>query len=98
MDITNEEFEQLISLSKLEVNENEKIELIDDINKMVKSFEIIKEVNTEGVNEMINVHQSSNVFRDDLITNDDSLKNQEMLLKNASNKKDGFIIVPKMLE
>ena len=37
-----------------------------------------------------------NVFRDDVITNDDGEKNQDMLLENAPNKKDGFIVVPKM--
>lgn len=98
MDITNKEIEQLAALSKLEIHESEKDELIDDVNKMVKSFKIIKEADTDGVKEMINVYQSSNVFRDDLITNDNNEKNQEMLLKNASNKMDGFIIVPKMFE
>lgn len=98
MNITNKEIEQLAALSKLEIHESEKDELIDDVNKMVKSFKIIKEADTDGVKEMINVYQSSNVFRDDLITNDNNEKNQEMLLKNASNKMDGFIIVPKMFE
>lgn len=98
MDITNKEIEQLAALSKLEIDESEKNELTDDVDKMVKSFNIIKKVDTEGVKEMINVHQFSNVFRDDLITNDNNEKNQEMLLKNASNKMDGFIIVPKMFE
>lgn len=98
MDITNKEIEQLAALSKFEIYESEKDELIDDVNKMVKSFKIIKEADTDGVKEMINVYQSSNVFRDDLITNDNNEKNQEMLLKNASNKMDGFIIVPKMFE
>ena len=98
MDITNKEVEQLAALSKLEIYEEEKQELTADIDKMVKSFKIVKEADTEDVEEMINVHQSSNVFRDDIITNDNNEKNQEMLLKNAPNKMDGFIIVPKMFE
>lgn len=98
MDITNKEVEQLAALSKLEIYEEEKQELTADIDKMVKTFKIVKEADTEDVEEMINVHQSSNVFRDDIITNDNNEKNQEMLLKNAPNKMDGFIIVPKMFE
>ncbi len=96
MDITNKEVEQLAALSKLEICEEEKHELVSDIDEMVKSFKVIKEADTEDIEEMINVHQFSNVFRDDVITNDDGKKNQDMLLENAPNKKDGFIIVPKM--
>ncbi len=96
MDINNKEVEQLATLSKLEIYEEEKQELTADINEMVKSFKIVKEADTEDIEEMINVHQYSNVFRDDIITNDQSKKNQDMLLQNAPNKMDGFIIVPKM--
>ena len=95
MDINNKEVEQLATLSKLEIYEEEKQELTADINEMVKSFKIVKEADTEDIEEMINVHQYSNVFRDDIITNDQSKKNQDMLLQNAPNKMDGFIIVPK---
>lgn len=96
MDITNKEVEQLAALSKLEICEEEKHELVSDIDEMVKSFKVIKEADTEDIEEMINVHQSSNVFRDDLVTNDKVKESQDMLLKNAANKMDGFIIVPKM--
>ena len=56
MDITNKEVEQLAALSKLEIYEEEKQELTADIDKMVKSFKIVKEADTEDVEEMINVH------------------------------------------
>lgn len=98
MSIMDKDLDKLAEYAKLKICDDEREDLKNDIDKKVKSFNIIKEVNTEDINEMVNVHNIQNIFRDDLVTNDKHEDNQELLLKNAPNKMNGFIVVPKMFE
>lgn len=98
MTITDKDFDQLADYGKLEINERDKAKLKTELNKIITSLEIIKEMDTTDVEPMVYVNDITNVFREDLVENNDYNKNQKLALKNAPSHKDGFISVPKMID
>lgn len=98
MIITDEQIKILADYAKLDIEKNELEKLQKDLSQVVESFEIIKEVDTSDLEPMIDINQLKNVFRQDIVENDNMEDNQVFALKNAPNKKDGFFVVPKILE
>ncbi len=98
MIITDEQIKILADYAKLDIEKNELKKLQKDLSQVVESFEIIKEVDTSDLEPMIDINQLKNVFRQDIVENDNMEDNQVFALKNAPNKKDGFVVVPKILE
>lgn len=98
MNITDKQIEQLADNAKLELNKAEKNNLKSELNKIITSLEVIKDLDTSGIQPLISVNEIKNVFREDSVQNDNYDKNQELALKNVPNKKDGFVVVPSILE
>jgi len=96
--ISDSRLESLAESAKIELNGKDKVSFKKDLDKLIKSFDILKDVETTDIKPMINVHDYRNVFRDDKVENNDYNKNQEVALRNAPNKKEGFILVPKIME
>lgn len=98
MEISDKQIKKLADYTKLDLDEKEKAKLKKDLSTMLETAKIIKDADTKGVEPLIGVNSNINVFRDDLVENDSSIKNQEQLLKIAPKTKDGFIQVNKMLD
>ncbi|NLJ90191.1 MAG: Asp-tRNA(Asn)/Glu-tRNA(Gln) amidotransferase subunit GatC [Clostridiales bacterium] len=96
--ISDSRLESLAESAKIELIGKDKVSFKKDLDKLIKSFDILKDVETTDIKPMINVHDYRNVFRDDKVENNDYNKNQEVALRNAPNKKEGFILVPKIME
>jgi len=62
-------------------------ELMDYIN-------LLKEVNTDGVEPLTHLFDTDNVFREDLVTETDR---SAELLSNAPLQKDGMFVVPRTI-
>lgn len=93
--ITDETIEYVGILAKLELSEEEKEQAKKDMANMLDYIDMLNELDTEGVEPMSHVFPVHNVFREDIITNEDDREN---ILFNAPEHKNGSFQVPKTVE
>lgn len=81
-------------LSKLELKEEERKKTCEDISDMLQYVDKLNELDTEGVDPLVQIILMENVFRQDKISN----KNEkDKMLANAPQKKDGQYVVPRTI-
>lgn len=90
--ISDETIEYVGILAKLELSEEEKEQAKKDMGSMLDYIDKLNELDTSGVEPMSHVFPVDNVFREDVVTNGDD---QDEMLANAPQKKDGTYMVPK---
>ncbi len=95
MSISVEQVEQIARLAKLEFSDDEKLEMADQLAKIVEYVEKLNEINTDNIQPTYHVVDINNVFREDKTA--DSLS-QEEVLKNAPKSKLGYFSVPKVID
>ncbi|MDF2538577.1 MAG: glutamyl-tRNA(Gln) amidotransferase, subunit [Herbinix sp.] len=95
MKITEETVQYVAALAKLTVSEEEKQKVAKDLENILDYIATMDQLNTEGVEPMSHVLPVKNVFREDVVTNQDD---RVELLKNAPKSKDGSFAVPKTVE
>ena len=93
--LSDETIEYVKILAKLELSEEEKEQAKTDIGRMLDYIDKLNELDTSGVEPLSHVFQVSNVFREDVVTNQDE---RERILKNAPARKDDSFKVPKTVE
>ena len=93
--ISDETIEYVKILAKLELSEEEKEQAKTDIGRILYYIDKLNELDTSGVEPLSHVFQVSNVFREDVVTNQDE---RERILKNAPARKDDSFKVPKTVE
>lgn len=93
--ITDETIEYVGILAKLELSEEEKEQAKKDMTNMLDYIDRLNELDTEGVEPLSHVFPVHNVFREDIITNEDDREN---ILLNAPEQKNGSFQVPKTVE
>ncbi len=98
MNLQDSQIETLAEAAKIEIKDIDKNRFKKDLDGLISSLEILRELDAENIEPMINVHDYKNVFRDDIVENENYQANQEVALKNAPKKKDGFVLVPKIME
>jgi aspartyl-tRNA(Asn)/glutamyl-tRNA(Gln) amidotransferase subunit C len=94
MDVTKDTINHLALLARLNLDEQEKEELTDDLRHILDFVDQLQEVDTDGIAPLIFLTHD-NGDRSDTAVNE--LSNQEALL-NAPEKKDGFFVVPKVIK
>ncbi len=62
--------------------------------KIQEYIDLLKEVDTKGVEPLTHVLERENVFREDEVTNIDQ---REKMLANAPQSKEGMFVVPKTI-
>lgn len=62
--------------------------------EMLSYIDLLKEVNTEGVEPLTHLFEGENVFREDEVTEGDG---SEKLLKNAPVSENGMFAVPRTI-
>lgn len=92
--LTKEDVLKIAKLSKLEFQKDEIEKFQTDLNKILEHMEILNNVDTTGVEPLFNVLDLKDRLRKDEVQSVDIKKE---LLKNAPNKDDDFIIVPKIV-
>lgn len=95
MKLTKEELNQLAFLARLELSEEELVTLGGYLNRLLESFEKLRELDTENVEPTSHTVPVCNVFRDDEVK--PSLSREEVLA-NAPAEKDGTFEVPRIVE
>lgn len=92
--ITDEMVEYVGILAKLELNENEKKQAKEDMEKMLDYIDILKEVNTDEIDGITHINEMTNVFREDKVINENI---SEDILKNAPDRRNNMFCVPKTI-
>lgn len=95
MKITDETITYVAALAKLELSADEKERAKTDLENIISYMSTMNEIDTDLVEPMSHAFPLTNVFREDIVTNEDDRDN---LLSNAPVKKDGCFIVPKTVE
>ena len=85
----------LAKLSKIEVDEEEKENLVDEMSAIVELMDTINEVTMEEDENLNGQGVGLKDLRADQI---ECSFDREAILGNASHKKDGFFVVPKIME
>lgn len=95
MAIDNETVKRVAFLSRLKV-EDDKIEATkEEFNKILSWIEELNEVNTDNVEPLISVNDTTLRLRDDEITDGGC---QEAVLANAPDQEYDYFAVPKVVE
>lgn len=95
MSVSKKDVEYVAELARLSFNEEEKEELIDDLNKVLGYVEKLNELDTEDTDIIVNPYYIENKFREDEIEPSMGLKS---VLDNAPQKLEEYIMVPKIIE
>lgn len=90
--ISDETIEYVGILAKLELSDEEKEQAKSDMGRMLDYIDKLGELDTADVEPMSHVFPVQNVFREDVVTNEDE---REQLLLNAIQEKDGMFVVPR---
>ena len=95
MKITKQEVEHVAKLARLELSEQEKEKVTDQLSNILTYIEKLNELDTTAVEPTSHVLDINNVMRDDVPGT--SLP-QERALANAPEKAAGHYKVPKIIE
>ena len=94
MEINMATIDKLSALSKLEFDEQEKLNLQIELQKMLDFVEKLNEVDTEGIEPLMHISNQYDVFRKDEVVGNFSVHEA---LSNANNKNEQFFLVPKVI-
>ena len=95
MSIDNSIVRKVGKLAKIKIKESEENKLLDELNNILGWVDELKKVDTEGVEPMLSVFNESMNMRED---KSDSKFSNNLITKNAPEKKAGFFVVPKVVE
>ncbi len=93
--ISDETIEYVGILAQLELSDEEKEQAKKDIGEMLDYVDKLNELDTSGIEPMSHVFPVNNVFREDVVTNEDM---HDAVLQNAPAAKDQSFMVPKTVE
>jgi len=93
--IDDKKMRYLEESSHIALSDEERVNMIQGVQKLMDRIAELKKLDTKGVSELINPLDAVNVFRDDKV--EKSLE-RKLLLKNAHNKNEDMFIAPKTVE
>ena len=93
--IDEKTMENVLILAKLELSGQERAQAAAEMEKMLGYVEKMNELDTSGVEPMVQPWEIGNVFREDEVTNEDM---REELLAGAPAREDGQYVVPRTVE
>ncbi len=94
MKVDIETLEKVAHLARLEVKEEEKQGLLDDMNNILSFMDKLNEVNTDDVEPLIYMNDEVNVLRDDEVK---QVISRTEALQNAPKQDGKFFRVAKVI-
>lgn len=94
MSVTKKDVEWAAKLARLEFTENEKEELIEDLNKILDYVDKLNEIETDNEDIIVNPYYIENKFREDVVQQ--SIPFQD-IVKNSPEHSEEYIVVPKVI-
>jgi aspartyl-tRNA(Asn)/glutamyl-tRNA(Gln) amidotransferase subunit C len=95
MEINMPLVDHLANLSRLHINETEKVEIMSDLSKMISFVEKLSEIDTTGVEPLTHISDSINAWREDAVRG--SISN-DAAFANAPTTDSNFFKVPKVIQ
>ena len=95
MSISDADMDHLKLLARLELSPKETQDVKQDLNKILASFEQIRDLDTEGVPELVRPVLTHNIFREDKIR---SSLDPERVQQLANETEDSFFKVPRTVD
>jgi len=95
MAVTREDVRKIARLSHLCFTDEEEERLTGELNEILRYMAKLDEIDTSGVEPLYHVIDTGNVLRDDQVQVSLS---QEEALANAPLARDGFVLVPRVIE
>jgi aspartyl-tRNA(Asn)/glutamyl-tRNA(Gln) amidotransferase subunit C len=95
MTIDRETVEKVAHLARLELAEDEKEKMIDDMSKILGFMAKLNEIDTSGIEPLVYMTSETNVFRQDVIRQE--ITHQEAL-QNAPKHDENYFLVAKVIE
>ncbi len=95
MEVNDELITNLSRLARLEFNEQDKVEIKNDLQKMISFIEKLNELDTTGVDPLLHMSDNVNVLREDEVKGTIS---RAEALRNASLHNEQFFKVPKVIK
>ena len=95
MEITNKLIQDIAALAKLEFDEKSTEKMKVDLEKIIRFFDKLSEIDTDGLEPLIYLSKEVNVLREDEIK---GVISQIEALKNAPEKDSDYFKVPTVLK
>jgi len=92
--ITKEDVDHISWLASIKIEDEEKVEFVEQFNSILEYFNQLDEVDTEGIEPTYRVVELYNVFREDETLGSLS---QEMALRTAPRRENGFFKSPRIV-
>ena len=87
--------DSIAHLARLEFNDEAKVEILNDLNRMLGFIDKLNELDTEHVQPLIYMTEEKNILRADV---PEVSLSQKDALKNAANKDSDYFKAPKVIE
>ena len=87
--------DKIAFLSRLKIEDNVKEDTKEEFNKIIQWGNLLKEIDTDGVEELVSVNEDGIQLREDEVTQGNC---PEDVLANAPMKEYGYFAVPKVVE
>lgn len=94
MSLTKDDVLKVAHLARLEFKETEIERFREDLNNILSFIEKLQEVETEGIEPLYQVNNLENILRSDRVK---ASLDRDLAIKNAPQKDEGMIIVPKVV-
>ncbi|HOB54798.1 MAG TPA: Asp-tRNA(Asn)/Glu-tRNA(Gln) amidotransferase subunit GatC [Defluviitoga tunisiensis] len=92
MEIDEKLLKRLEKLSNIDLKESEKELIKNDLNDLLKYMEILENVDTEGIEEMVSpIKINNSILRQDQVK---TFENIEDIIKNFPERKDNLLRIP----
>jgi len=95
MKISIETVDYVAGLARLNLNEEQRIKMLDDLDKILGYVDKLNELDTSGIEPTAHILPIFNVFREDV--SGPSFEREE-ILKNAPISEDGCFKVPQIVD
>ncbi|GAA5220510.1 Asp-tRNA(Asn)/Glu-tRNA(Gln) amidotransferase subunit GatC [Membranihabitans marinus] len=93
-DITIDEVKNLERLAKLNLSEEERTDIVDDLKSIVAMFDKLEELDLDGIEPLRHITEVTNGWREDEAKPSLDI---EKALDNAPSKSDRYFSVPKFM-
>ncbi|MCY7362134.1 MAG: Asp-tRNA(Asn)/Glu-tRNA(Gln) amidotransferase subunit GatC [Ignavibacteria bacterium] len=95
MSVTITDVDKISKLAKLKFEDDEKMKLQNELNKILEYIDELNELNLGNVEPLENINETENVLRKDIA---EKWLTTEEALKNAPSKTGKYFKVPKVLD
>jgi aspartyl-tRNA(Asn)/glutamyl-tRNA(Gln) amidotransferase subunit C len=95
MSLSKENITRIAKLSRIAVDEKDKVYFADQLNGILKWIEQLSEVNTDNVPQLMSVSDQKLPWRKDEVTDGNK---QDKIIANAPQSDYGCFVVPKVID